>query len=143
MSECVCPPSQAIKVFLCHCWPVVPALSQILLQMFRLLCDITYKEETTRGEQDPEEQHIVNLSEECLILLGKIAPDETKALCSDIMSRAVFNQTFSTVTDRVFEWKKLQQWWSMQRDSTMGVCLLDREFNIQQLQPNTIFWHSL
>jgi len=97
-------PLQAVKVFLRHCWPLVPALSQILLQMLlRLLCDIAYKEDTMGGELDPEEQDIVNLIKECLILVVKIAPDETKVLCSDIKSRARFNQTFSAVIDRVFE----------------------------------------
>lgn len=95
---------QAIQVFIRQCWPLVPAHAQTLLGMlFRLLCDITYKEETTGRELDAEEQHVVNLIEECLMLIVTVAPEESKILCSDMRSRARFNQTFAKVIDRVFE----------------------------------------
>lgn len=82
----------------------MPAHTQTLLEMlFRLLCDVTYKEETTGRELDAEEQHAVNLIEECLMLIVTIAPEETKILCLDIRSRTRFNQTFAKVIDRVFE----------------------------------------
>jgi hypothetical protein len=82
----------------------VPAHAETLLEMlFRLLCDITYKEETMGRELDAEEQHAVNLIEECLMLIVTVAPEESKILCSDIRSRARFNQTFAKVIDRVFE----------------------------------------
>lgn len=93
----------AVQVFIRHCWPLVPAHAQTLLEMLlRLLCDVTYKEETTGRELDAEEQHAVNLIEECLMLIVTVAPEETKMLCSDIRSRARFNQTFAKVIDRVF-----------------------------------------
>jgi hypothetical protein len=95
---------QAVQVFLHQCWPLVLAHSQILLQMLlRLLCDITFKEETTGRELDEEEQHIVNLTEDCLMLVVKIAPEQSKVLCLDIKNRAGFNRTFEAVLDRVFE----------------------------------------
>jgi hypothetical protein len=83
----------------------VPAHAQTLLEMvFKLLCDVTYKEEKTTGrELDAEEQRTVNLTEECLMLIVKAAPEESKILCSDIKSRARFNQTFAKVIDRVFQ----------------------------------------
>jgi hypothetical protein len=71
--------------------------------LLRLLCDITYKEETTGRELDAEEQHIVNLIEDCLRLVVKIAPEQSKMLCLDIKNRARFNRTFETVIDKVFE----------------------------------------
>jgi hypothetical protein len=71
--------------------------------LLRLLCDVTYKEETTGGELDEKEQHVVNLIEKCLTLVVKICPEETKVLCTDIKSRTRFNQTFAAVIDRVFE----------------------------------------
>jgi hypothetical protein len=71
--------------------------------LLRLLCDITYKEETTGRELDTEEQHIVDLIESCLMLVVKIAPEQCKMLCLDIKNRARFNRTFESVIDRVFE----------------------------------------
>lgn len=83
---------------------MVPAHAQTLLEMMlRLLCDITYKEETTGRELDAEERHVVNLIEECLMLIVTVASEESKILCSDVRSRARFNQTFSELIDRVFE----------------------------------------
>lgn len=91
-------------MFLHQCWPLVPAHSQILLEMLlRLLCDITYKEETTGRELDAEEQHILNLIEDCLVLVVKIAPEQSKMLCLDLKNRARFNRIFETVIDKVFE----------------------------------------
>jgi hypothetical protein len=71
--------------------------------LLRLLCDITYKEESTGVELDTEGQHVVSLIEECLILVVKICPEETKVLCTDIKSRTRFNRTFAAVIDRVFK----------------------------------------
>lgn len=104
VSEDVISTLQAVQVFLHQCWPLVPAHSQTLLQMLlRLLCDVTYKEETTGKELDAEEQHIVQLTEDCLMLVVKIAPEQSKMLCLDIKNRARFNRTFEAVIDRVFE----------------------------------------
>jgi hypothetical protein len=71
--------------------------------VFRLLCDITYKEEAMDRELDAKEQRAVNLIEECLTLIVKVAPEESKILCSDIKSRVRFNPTFAEVVDRVFQ----------------------------------------
>jgi hypothetical protein len=71
--------------------------------LLRLLCDITYKEETTGRELDAEEQHILNLIEDCLVLVVKIAPEQSKMLCLDLKNRARFNRIFETVIDKVFE----------------------------------------
>ena len=104
ISEYVISTLQAVQVFLHQCWPLVPSHSQILLQMLlRLLCDITYKEETSGRELDAEQQHIVQLTEDCLKLVVKIAPEQSKMLCLDIKNRARFNRTFEAVIDRVFE----------------------------------------
>jgi hypothetical protein len=71
--------------------------------LLRLLCDITYKEETTGRELDAEQQLIVQLTEDCLKLVVKIAPEQSNMLCLDIKTRASFNRTFEAVIDRVFE----------------------------------------
>jgi hypothetical protein len=71
--------------------------------VFKLLCDVTYKEETTGRELDAEEQRTVELIEQCLMLIVTVAPEESKIVCSDIKSRARFNQTFAKTVDRVFQ----------------------------------------
>jgi hypothetical protein len=75
----------------------------LLEMLLRLLCDITYEEETAGGELDEKERRVVNLIEVCLTLVVKICPEQTKVLCADIKSRTSFNQTFAAVIERVFE----------------------------------------
>jgi hypothetical protein len=36
-------------------------------------------------------------------LIVTVAPEESKIVCSDIKSRARFNQTFAKTVDRVFQ----------------------------------------
>ncbi|PSN50103.1 hypothetical protein C0J52_04714 [Blattella germanica] len=88
---------EAIYVFICNCWPIVPGHAKDLLKMLlRMLYDVT------NGPPSSMDAGIIQQIEKCLTSVVKLAPGQSQILCADIKTKARFNDAFVSVVEKVF-----------------------------------------